>query len=153
MRISLVAAVVNPLFQLSGTFGTCLEIQHLFTIHLRVPSLLNSNISPWTVTCSSVRVKKAGQIAPLRGVWAPNAVPVYFAMFSSSRGYLVSRSISTGIISLSCSRRHSLLLSASWKASEQNRLDGHQATVFFLLSPFRCERRMSKGKCSRRLWF
>lgn len=64
MRISLVAAAVDPLFQLSGTFGTCLETQHLFNIHLRVPSLLNSNISPCTVTCSSVRVKKRDRLLP-----------------------------------------------------------------------------------------
>lgn len=44
--------------------------------------------------------------------------PVYLAMLSSSRGYLVRRCISTGMISLSCSRRHSRLLSASCKATK-----------------------------------
>lgn len=41
--------------------------------------------------------------------------PVYLTMLSSSRGYLVSRNTSTGMMSLSCSRRHSRLLSASCK--------------------------------------
>lgn len=41
------------------------------------------------------------------------------AMFSSSRGYLVSRCISVGMMSLSCSRRHCGLLSASWTSTRQ----------------------------------
>lgn len=46
-------------------------------------------------------------------VISKTAAPVYLAMLSSSKGYLVRRCISTGMISLSCSRRHSRLLSAS----------------------------------------
>lgn len=40
--------------------------------------------------------------------------PVFFAIFSSSSGYLVSLCISMGMMSLSCSLRHWGLLSASW---------------------------------------
>jgi hypothetical protein len=42
-------------------------------------------------------------------------LPVYLANLSRSRGYLVSRCISMGMISFSCKRRHRRLLWASYR--------------------------------------
>lgn len=60
--ISLVAAA--PL--LLRTLCTCLEVQHLFTIHLPVLPLLYLNISSWTVTCNSIHIKSRTDYSPPR---------------------------------------------------------------------------------------
>lgn len=49
-------------------------------------------------------------------------LPVYLAMLSRSSGYLVTLCISTGMMSLSCSRRHRRLLSASWGRSQEEQV-------------------------------
>lgn len=52
-------------------------------------------------------------VVPKLFKFSENAVPVYFAILSNRRGYLVSLCIWVGMISFSCRRRHSGLLSAS----------------------------------------
>lgn len=55
-------------------------------------------------------------------------IPVYLAMLSISKGYLVNLCISAGMMSFSCNRRHSRLLSAScrWCRDNQTRNWGQQ---------------------------
>ncbi len=55
-------------------------------------------------------------------------IPVYLAMLSISKGYLVNLCISAGMMSFSCNRRHSRLLSAScrWCRHNQTRNWGQQ---------------------------
>ncbi len=50
-------------------------------------------------------------------------LPVFLAMFSNRRGYLVSLCISMGIISFSCSLRHCGLLSASYNTNTEYLLE------------------------------
>lgn len=50
-------------------------------------------------------------------------LPVYLAMLSSSSGYFVNLSISTGMMSFSCSRRHRRFLSAAWGTARQRKTD------------------------------
>lgn len=50
-------------------------------------------------------------------------LPVYLAMLSSSSGYLVNLSISTGMMSFSCSRRHRRFLSAAWGTARKKETD------------------------------